>query len=217
MSFFFLFVVFDVKSQLSNTNGLLQTSFCNSLQLGDLQFSSENLVSTTCSTSGFTTTVVILTTPKAPTTPSVTHQLTCKFNVQIDRACSSSSSTHGYKDNDNDGRWHKRQMADNLPCSGRRTKDACLAECTNVNFLFQCTCLFDNRAVDPQDVSCPANGVCCWNMPCEKWNDAFQCLRGGGSLDGVTPQNCAWSVDSQNVGHCNCAAPLVHASKKNVF
>lgn len=101
---------------------------------------------------------------------------------------------------------------DNLPCSTRREKDSCLAECTNENFLFQCTCLFDNGAADPQDVSCPVGGTCCWNMPCEKWNDEFQCLRGGGSPDGVTPKNCGWTVDDQNIGHCACAPPLVHSN-----
>ena len=110
------------------------------------------------------------------------------------------------------GSARAQQFSDNLPCSSRREKDACLAECTNENFLFQCTCLFDNGSADPQDVSCPAGKTCCWDMPCEKWNDQFQCLRGGGSPDGVTPKNCGWTVDSENVGLCGCVPPLVHSS-----
>ena len=58
----------------------------------------------------------------------------------------------------------------------------------------------------------PDGKTCCWNMPCEKWNDQFQCLRGGGSPDGVTPKNCGWTVDSENVGDCACVPPLVHSN-----
>lgn len=96
---------------------------------------------------------------------------------------------------------------DNLPCSTRHDKDGCLAECTNENFLFQCRCLW----VAPQDGICPPGQNCCHNMPCEKNSEEYNCLRGGGSPDGLTPKNCSWSVDAENVGTCSCAPPLVHS------
>lgn len=99
------------------------------------------------------------------------------------------------------------QMADNLPCSTRQTKDGCFAECTNENFLFQCRCIW----VAPQDGICPPGQICCHNMPCEKNSEDFNCLRGGGSTDGLTPKNCSWSVNEENIGTCSCTPPLVHS------
>lgn len=103
------------------------------------------------------------------------------------------------------------QFSDNLPCSIRRTRDECLAECTGDNFLLECTCLYDNRNPDTQNDSCPPGQTCCWNMPCEKWEDPFQCLRGGGSSDGLTPKDCGWVPDPNVGGFCRCVPPLVTA------
>ena len=104
------------------------------------------------------------------------------------------------------------QAQDNPPCSSRRTLEACQAECQpNANFLFECSCLFDNFSTNPNDVSCPPDGPCCWNMPCEKWDSTseYQCLRGGGSLDGITPKDCGWTPTEVG-GTCGCVPPLVH-------
>lgn len=67
---------------------------------------------------------------------------------------------------------------DNLPCSTRTTAAACLAECANSNFYFDCTCLFDDGLGDPFNHSCPDGKTCCWEMPCEKWSDVgeLQCV-----------------------------------------
>jgi hypothetical protein len=202
--------VYDTKSTLSGTSGLNQGAFCNALQLNTLTFADQKIVSSSCTTSQFTTTVTLFTGPKnpAPGTPVATHQITCKFNVQIDSTCKKSSNSG--KDDNKNKYGHKRQ-SDNLPCSGRRTRDECLNECTGDNFLLECTCLYDNRLNDTQNDSCPPGKVCCWNMPCEKWEDPFQCLRGGGSLDGTTPANCDWvPLDGGGEG-CRCRAPLVNA------
>src|SRR5205085_3437216 len=87
----------------------------------------------------------------------------------------------------------------------------CVAECSGVNFLLDCSCLFDNGASDPQDLSCPVGTTCCWNMPCEKWDGSseLECVRGGGSPDGFTPKNCAWHAGEES---CTCAPPLVHTN-----
>lgn len=105
------------------------------------------------------------------------------------------------------------QFSDNLPCSSRRTRDECLAECTGENFLLECACLFDNRSSDTQNDTCPPDGPCCWNMPCEKWEDEFQCLRGGGSPDGITPKDCEFTpFPDGGGGTCSCVPPLVHGT-----
>jgi hypothetical protein len=102
-----------------------------------------------------------------------------------------------------------RAQQDNLPCSGRRVRDECTAECTGENFLLECSCLYDNLSQDTQNDSCPTGQTCCWNMPCEKWEDPYQCLRGGGSLDGVTPKDCSWNALPEGGGICQCTPPLV--------
>ncbi|MEO6027678.1 MAG: hypothetical protein ABIR79_12495 [Candidatus Binatia bacterium] len=92
-----------------------------------------------------------------------------------------------------------------------------MAECDDVpgsnTFVFDCTCLFDNGAADPQDLSCPVGTTCCWNMPCEKWTNELQCVRGGGgSFDDVgvaTPHHCAWNADAET---CACTPPLVRSN-----
>lgn len=104
----------------------------------------------------------------------------------------------------------RAQHQDNLPCSSRRTRDECLAECTGENFLLECACLFDNRSTDTQNDTCPPDGPCCWNMPCEKWEDPWQCLRGGGSPDGITPKDCDFTPFPEGGGGtCGCVPPLV--------
>lgn len=102
------------------------------------------------------------------------------------------------------------RAVDNLPCSTRRTINACAAECTTENSLLECSCLFDNRLNDSQNATCPPGGLCCWNMPCEKWDgtSAFECLRGGGSLDGLTAKHCGWTPE-EGGGTCRCVPPLV--------
>jgi len=76
-----------------------------------------------------------------------------------------------------------------------------------------CLCLWDPRGqFDPEDGKCLESAVCCWNMPCEKYDGTtpFECGRGGGSVDdgGVTPKNCSWSTAS---AECRCTPPLVNA------
>lgn len=104
----------------------------------------------------------------------------------------------------------RAQFTDNLPCSTRGTKNACTAECTTENFLLECFCLFDNRLHNSQDATCPPGGPCCWNMPCEKWDgtSSSECLRGGGSPDGITAKHCGWTPE-EGGGTCRCVPPLV--------
>jgi hypothetical protein len=105
------------------------------------------------------------------------------------------------------------RAVDNLPCSTRRSKNSCVAECTTENFLLECSCLFDNLLHNSQDATCPENGTCCWNMPCEKWDGTsqFECLRGGGSPDGIEPKHCGWTPE-EGGGTCRCVPPLVHSN-----
>jgi hypothetical protein len=100
------------------------------------------------------------------------------------------------------GSSRAQEGVDGLPCSTRGTAAACLAECDDVvgsgNFLLDCSCLFDNGSADPMNLVCPVGTTCCWNMPCEKWTNELQCVRGGGgSFDNVgvaTPHHCAWNA-----------------------
>ena len=105
------------------------------------------------------------------------------------------------------------QAVDNLPCSSRRTKNACVAECTGENFLLECSCLFDDLDGNSQTAICQPGLPCCFDMPCEKWDgtSAYECLRGGGSLDGITPKNCGWTPE-EGGGTCGCVPPLVHGT-----
>jgi hypothetical protein len=108
----------------------------------------------------------------------------------------------------------RAQFQDNLPCSSRTNKDSCFAECTNVNFLLECTCLWDFFDDVNQSVICPPDRpTCCLNMPCEKWDftSEVECLRGGGSPDGIMPKNCGWNVQPTGGGLCRCVPPLVRA------
>ena len=107
-------------------------------------------------------------------------------------------------------------------CSDRRDRDSCHAECddgdpnTPPPFLADCHCLWDDR--NPQEVvtECPPGEVCCWNMPCFRWDamSAFDCILGGGGRFEVSeggeggelfPKNCSSSEDLI----CGCAWPLV--------
>lgn len=103
------------------------------------------------------------------------------------------------------------QAYDNLPCSSRRTKNDCVAECTTENYLLECSCLFDDLDGNSQTAICQPGLPCCFDMPCEKWDgtSVYECLRGGGSLDGITPKNCGWSPE-EGGGTCGCVPPLVH-------
>lgn len=96
---------------------------------------------------------------------------------------------------------------ENFPCSLRRTAGSCMVECQTGTYFSQCLCMWDPRQMLPEGGSCPEGEVCCWNIPCEKNTDEFACIRGGGSVDGVTPKNCNWTADEE----CTCAPPLVPA------
>ena len=102
------------------------------------------------------------------------------------------------------------QAQDNLPCSTRTTLGACMAECTGENWLLECSCLWVSS--ESQNGSCPNGGVCCFNMPCEKMTGTsrYECLRQGGSPDGITPKHCGWTPQ-EGGGDCGCLAPLVNA------
>jgi hypothetical protein len=85
------------------------------------------------------------------------------------------------------------------------------------NVLADCTCLFDNGLSDPMNRVCPEGTTCCWNMPCEKWTDEIQCVRGGGgSVDNLgvaVPHHCGWTADPNiGGGTCACVPPLVHSN-----
>jgi hypothetical protein len=47
-------------------------------------------------------------------------------------------------------------------------------------------------------------------MPCEKWDgtSSSECLRGGGSPDGITAKHCGWTPE-EGGGTCRCVPPLV--------
>lgn len=99
---------------------------------------------------------------------------------------------------------------DNLPCSSRRDIGSCIAECIPGNHLENCFCIWDPR---PQVNVCPEGQNCCLNMPCARWDQqgSLQCLRGGGSPDGLTPKNCDYHPDGNGGGLCECVPPLVSA------
>lgn len=103
---------------------------------------------------------------------------------------------------------------DNLPCSSRRDFTSCFAECIDSPdpTLGGCFCLYDER-VDASK-PCPEGQTCCFNMPCARWDQqgSLQCLRGGGSLDALTPRNCDYHPDGQGGGLCECTPPLVKST-----
>ena len=102
---------------------------------------------------------------------------------------------------------------DNLPCSTRRDYDSCFAECTGDNYLLECACLWHSSDENSHD--CPEGETCCFNMPCEVEDDqsGFECLRTGGSPDGITPKHCQWTQNPPGDpgGTCRCVPPLVNA------
>lgn len=122
---------------------------------------------------------------------------------------------------DVDERKRDVEQVNDVPCYARRSRQTCMSTngvdgtCSVPGQLLEgCDCLWDYPGTDGAlelDSPCPEGEVCCFNMPCDRWDDdelSFitddpieherMCQEGGGSSSGVP----APGVPAEVIGNC---------------